>query len=249
MRATNRPSNGLPYTRILAAFMLATLISTIFALPASAAAGEIDFVIDASAPKVLPNGTYTYTVTLTNNSGFDADTLQFDRHRHRRGHDDRSGPERVVRGACTAPAANATTCTFTSLANTAAATVTISVTAPAGVGTVTNTVSAFTDTQGDTAAGTLVTNTPVENADLAVTKTHAPASVNPGGAFTYTIAVRNNGPSAATGVSVADTAPTGVTFGAVTVSASDAVVYSCPAATAVVSRALRARRASPSGRP
>ena len=36
MRATNgrhRPSNGLPYTRVFAAFMLATLISTIFALP------------------------------------------------------------------------------------------------------------------------------------------------------------------------------------------------------------------------
>ena len=37
------------------------------------------------------------------------------------------------------------------------------------------------------------------------------ASVNPGAAFTYTVTVKNNGPSAATGVLLADTAPTGVT--------------------------------------
>ena len=59
MRATNgrqRPSSGVPYTRIFAAFMLATLISTLFALPAQAAANQIDFNVIGSAPKVLPNG-------------------------------------------------------------------------------------------------------------------------------------------------------------------------------------------------
>ena len=76
MRATNgrhSPSNGLPYTRLLAAFMLATLISTIFALPAIAAPGVIDVgVAISSAPaaganvKIGTNVVYTITVTNTN---------------------------------------------------------------------------------------------------------------------------------------------------------------------------------------
>ena len=52
MRATNgrhRTSNGLPYTRLLAAFMLATLISTIFALPAFAAARAVVTIRRSSA--------------------------------------------------------------------------------------------------------------------------------------------------------------------------------------------------------
>ena len=56
----------MPYTRIFAAFMLATLISTLFALPAQAAANDIERHAASSVPKVLPNGTYVYTVTITN---------------------------------------------------------------------------------------------------------------------------------------------------------------------------------------
>ena len=74
-------------------------------------------------------------------------------------------------------------------------------------------------------------NTTVENADLQVTKTHAPLSVNPGAAFTYTIAIRNNGPSNAAAVTLADTAPAGVTFGTVSIASTDLVAYTCPTAT------------------
>ena len=46
--------------------MLASLISTLFALPASAAVSTITNV--GSAPVVLPSATYSYTVVVTNNA-------------------------------------------------------------------------------------------------------------------------------------------------------------------------------------
>jgi uncharacterized protein (TIGR03437 family) len=50
------------------------------------------------------------------------------------------------------------------------------------------------------------------NADLALTKTAAPNPVPAGENLTYTLAVRNIGPQPATGVTVTDTLPAGVTF-------------------------------------
>lgn len=49
-------------------------------------------------------------------------------------------------------------------------------------------------------------------ADLAITKTDAPDPVSVGSNITYTIQVTNNGPSPATGVTVSDTIPAGLTF-------------------------------------
>ena len=48
------------------------------------------------------------------------------------------------------------------------------------------------------------------SADLAITKTAAPATVNVGDQVTFTLAVSNNGPSAARNVSVLDSLPTGL---------------------------------------
>jgi uncharacterized repeat protein (TIGR01451 family) len=211
--------------------MLATLISTLFALPANAAANELDVTTSSSAPRVLPAGTFSYTVTVTNNSGVDADTIDF--------------TDTVTNGTmtlatppagttCDAISGNvATTCHTVALVDTAAVTVTFSVTAPVTIGTVTNTVSAVSDTQGDAVSGgsTLVATTTVENADLQVTKTHAPVVVNPGDFFTYTIAIKNNGPSNASAVLLTDTAPANITFGTVTIVSSDAVVQTCPGMT------------------
>ena len=132
-------------------------------------------------------------------------------------------------------AGTTTDCTTVAFLSGTSVTVTFNVTAPAAIGTVHNTLSALSSsgaTLGAVTGDPVDVATIVENADLTVTKTHAPLSVNPGGLFTYTITVKNNGLSAATGVTVADTAPAGVTFGTVTVSSSDAVVYTCPAATA-----------------
>src|SRR5436190_17516586 len=54
--------------------------------------------------------------------------------------------------------------------------------------------------------------------DLAITKT-GPATVAGGGPIAYALTATNNGPSDATGVTVSDTLPAGVTF----VSASSSV--------------------------
>ncbi|MBO9534382.1 MAG: DUF11 domain-containing protein [Solirubrobacteraceae bacterium] len=53
-------------------------------------------------------------------------------------------------------------------------------------------------------------------ADVQVTQTVAPGSVNPGSSATWTIVVRNNGPGTATGVQLADVVPAGVTPGTIT---------------------------------
>lgn len=49
-------------------------------------------------------------------------------------------------------------------------------------------------------------------ADLAITKTDSADPVSPGDPLTYTLTFTNNGPSDATGVTVVDTLPAGVTF-------------------------------------
>ena len=48
--------------------------------------------------------------------------------------------------------------------------------------------------------------------DLAIVKTAAPSPVTAGNQLTYTLTASNNGPSDATGVSIADTLPAGVTY-------------------------------------
>jgi uncharacterized repeat protein (TIGR01451 family)/CSLREA domain-containing protein len=50
------------------------------------------------------------------------------------------------------------------------------------------------------------------NSDLAISKTDNPDPVEVGNNLTYTMAVENNGPSNATGVTMTDTLPAGVTF-------------------------------------
>jgi uncharacterized repeat protein (TIGR01451 family) len=53
-------------------------------------------------------------------------------------------------------------------------------------------------------------------ASLTITGTDSPDPVALGNALNYTVTVTNNGPSAATGVTLTDTLPAGITFGSVT---------------------------------
>ncbi|HEX3152354.1 MAG TPA: hypothetical protein VHR66_30050 [Gemmataceae bacterium] len=67
----------------------------------------------------------------------------------------------------------------------------------------------FDPDSGDNTAS--ATETP-QQADLSVTKSVSNPTPNVGDTITYTITVRNSGPDAATGVTVADQLPAGVTF-------------------------------------
>jgi uncharacterized repeat protein (TIGR01451 family) len=86
---------------------------------------------------------------------------------------------------------------------------------PSATGTLTNTArvdppaGATDPNPGNNSATDSDTLTP--QADLAITKTDNTLSVVPGTSTTYTIVVRNHGPSAVTGASVSDPLPAGVT--------------------------------------
>ena len=83
-----------------------------------------------------------------------------------------------------------------------------------GRGTITNTAVIA----GNEPETTLTNNTSSASTqinplvDLAIVKTAAPSPVTAGNQLTYTLTANNNGPSDATGVSIADTLPAGVTY-------------------------------------
>ena len=64
----------------------------------------------------------------------------------------------------------------------------------------------------NTANNTSSDTTTIVSADLAVTKTVAPTVVSELSPITYTLTIRNNGPSEATNVVLSDTLPSGLTF-------------------------------------
>jgi uncharacterized repeat protein (TIGR01451 family) len=118
----------------------------------------------------------------------------------------------VTPAASCTQAAGTVTCNFATLNAGASTLVTINVIANA-IGTVTNTAT-VTETQSDY---NLVNNTSsatttiVSASDMSITKT-GPATANQGDTITYSITVKNNGPSAATTVTITDALPSQVTF-------------------------------------
>jgi uncharacterized repeat protein (TIGR01451 family) len=79
------------------------------------------------------------------------------------------------------------------------------------------------------ASAELYDPTVVADADLAITKADSPDPVKVRAPLTYTLTVTNHGPSPATGVTVTDQLPTGVTFGSASASQG-----SCSQATGTV---------------
>ncbi|MDQ8043621.1 MAG: CARDB domain-containing protein, partial [Patulibacter sp.] len=107
------------------------------------------------------------------------------------------------------------TCTLGTLANGAAPMIAVKVTltgANAGANaTLAATAAATTydPTSGNDSAS--ASSAVAAAADLKLTETVSPSSVNPGSNATYTFTVKNNGPGTAAGVSLTDTLPSGVT--------------------------------------
>ena len=88
--------------------------------------------------------------------------------------------------------------------------------APGATGTLVNTAtvtapSGVTDPNPANNSAT-DTDTLTPETDLAITKTDSADPVNPGDPLSYSLAVINDGPSDATGVTITDTLPAGVTF-------------------------------------
>ena len=174
---------------------------------------RIDLAItksDAPDP-VVADGQLTYTLNVVNNGPSDAtgvtvvDTLP-------------AGVSVVSRTASQGTLADGAGSVTASLGNLAAggtATVTIVVDlSPTTQGPLTNTaVVSGTEQETNQANNTASATTQVSpRIDLAITKSDSPDPVVAGQSLTYTLVVTNSGPSAATGVTVTDTLPAGVTF-------------------------------------
>ncbi len=173
----------------------------------------IDLAIDktGSPDPVTPGQRLTYTLTVTNAGPSDAtgvqviDTL----------------PSGVVFVSATSSqgtvngSGSTVTAALGNLADGGQATITVLAdVAAAASGTLVNaaTVSG-TETETNLNNNTDQVSTTVQpRIDLAIIKADSPDPVVAGGSLTYTLSVVNNGPSTATGVTVTDTLPTGLTY-------------------------------------
>ena len=120
-------------------------------------------------------------------------------------------------GVCTGT--NTITCTLDTLNPNVTATVTIAVAVdPLAWGTITNTVRVAGDETDLIMGNNVYTKETMisAEADLAVAKLGSSDVVTAGHSLTYTVAITNNGPSAATGVTLTDTLPLSVTLDKVT---------------------------------
>jgi uncharacterized repeat protein (TIGR01451 family) len=118
-----------------------------------------------------------------------------------------------VPSGCTS-GGNTITCTVAILPVNVPANLSFTVLAPPDIGVITNTARITatvidTNTLNNTA---WVTTTVTPSADLSIIKTDAPDPVWLGGVITYTLVVRNNGPSVAANVTLTDGVPVSTTF-------------------------------------
>lgn len=198
----------------MAAFILATLISALFALPAQAASGDLGVSITSptTAGNVKAATDVVYTITVTNTDTIaslvasltdDIGTGVYV--------GDNSG------GSCTF-AAPTVTCPVPAIAASGTWTVQVTVTAPAAPATLTNTATVIPNigAPADSVPGNnqaVNTQTVVATlADVTIAKNHTAGTLTPGSDVTYNLVVSNAGPDAATTVSVSDTLNASLTF-------------------------------------
>ncbi|MBU4234741.1 MAG: DUF11 domain-containing protein [Proteobacteria bacterium] len=181
---------------------------------------QADLVVTktTSDPDIDPaENSFTYTVTIHNNGLDTAEAIDFRD----------TVPQYIAAGSGGRPATSLSAtpsqgsctisnalmqCNLGDLANSATATVNITVTRPMRDGTLTNTASAYSTLTGDpnrtnnvdSVAVTVQPVTDIEVTDKSVTYAEQPDPILAGTIATYTIQVRNNGPSTAQTVTLAD---------------------------------------------
>lgn len=176
-------------------------------------AADLALTKAATPAAALPNGDESYQLTVTNNGPDSAqapvvvDTLPAQLSFVS------ADPECSASGptvTCSLPSlASGTSHTFTVLTHVAPT---------ATAGTIDNTAMVSSDTFDPVASNDSATDVvPIAQADLSIVKTASPNPLDPSANETFTLAVHNDGPNAATNVRVGDTLPAGLTF----VSASD----------------------------
>jgi uncharacterized repeat protein (TIGR01451 family) len=206
--------------------------------PASA-----DLSLAASGPAaVTPGQTAVYTITVTNNGPSDAATVAVTD----------PTPTGLTFVSTSGDCTTAFPCALGTVPAGATRTITATFLVPPSYSApdpIVNTMSVSSPT-GDPVSGnesatvSTVLNPPA--ADLEITKT-SPASVVPGTDLVYTIIVTNLGPSDATGVSVADVTPPGLSFVSTTGACTTAFPCALGAVPAGASRVITATFAVPSG--
>jgi uncharacterized repeat protein (TIGR01451 family) len=177
------------------------------ALNLSSMAGSADVSITKSGPASAAAGfPIIYTITITNNGPSDAVAVTVN--------DPTPAGTTFVSnsGACTTPFP----CALGTLTPGQTKTITTTFTTPANftgssIANSATVTTATTDPNAGNNTATVTTPFGAPTADLSILKT-GPASAAPGAAITYTLTILNNGPTTATGVSVADPTPAGLSF-------------------------------------
>ncbi|MCU1230586.1 MAG: Extracellular nuclease, partial [Acidobacteria bacterium] len=176
-----------------------------------------DVAVTKTAPaNITPGSSIAYTINVTNNGPNLAQNVTLaDTLPANTTFTSLSAP---AGWSCTTPAVGGTgaiNCSVATLANAATATFTLTVatTAPAN-STITNTATISTTSPDPTPANNTSSASTIvgQPADVAIVKTVTPPANLPNGTETYNIVVTNNGPGAATAVTVTDILPAGATL-------------------------------------
>ncbi|HKV06117.1 MAG TPA: C25 family cysteine peptidase [Candidatus Acidoferrales bacterium] len=209
---------------------LANNTATVLTIVGAANTANLAITNSASPNPVLAGANITYTVVVTNNGPGTASTLAFTE----------AIPANTTLVSATATsgtggwtcAGGSISCTNPTFAVGASTTFTVIVTVNAGTasGTViTDTASISSSTTDPNPSNNFATVTVVVatagQADLAVTKSGTPNPVLAGNNITYTLTATNNGPAAASTVTMTDTLPANATVVSITTPAG----WTCPA--------------------
>ncbi len=184
----------------------------------AAASADLSVGVSTGTTNAPVGSTYTYTITVMNNGPDGASNVVMT---------DILPSSLLFRSitqpagfTCTTPAVGANgTITCNALTLPAGATRTFTLTvevAPGASGPISNGASATSSTSdpnsGNSSASGGVVTAGAAVADVTIAKTTATTSAPPGGTFSYTLTVMNNGPSPATNVIVTDTLPASLQF-------------------------------------